>query len=77
MAKVAVFRFKRYDINSDAYVMSRRYATAEAIDLICGEAIDRTLTYVEEELLGDEVDGMTRRGFDPLATLGFQTQVKP
>ena len=78
MPNVLVYRFRKYDVNSDEWQTSRRWATAEAIVKVGGEAVGDPLS-VDESLLGGEVDGMTDRAFNPNSTLstgGFQQTVK-
>ena len=74
MQKVAVYRFRRYDISSDEYVTSRRWAILETINLIRAEALIHTERLVDPNSLNAE--GMTERGFDPDASSGFQTRVR-
>jgi len=59
-----VFRFRTWDIASDEYRNSQRWATEEAIERVQGERISEGVE-VDDRFLGQEVDGMTARGFDP------------
>ena len=74
MPTVTIYRFKKYDISSDEYQKSRRWATLEAIARIGGEPLEDT-ALVDAAVLGREIDGMTDRGFDPRSRSGFQRQV--
>lgn len=60
--ELAVFPFKKYDIVSDKYVISRRYATAATIERIqavrCGPSITVPSNAVDE-------DGLTKIGYKP------------
>jgi hypothetical protein len=76
MRKVKVYQFTIYDIGSDGEQKSRRWATREAIKLRSGTVIENTATEVDESVLNSDVEGMTRRDFDPHATVGFQRQVR-
>jgi len=38
VSKITVYRFTKYDITTDQYQQSRRWATREAIERICGHA---------------------------------------
>jgi hypothetical protein len=59
-----VFRFRTWDITNDCYRNSQRWATKDAIQRVVGEAISEGVE-IDDTFLGDEVDGMTARGFDP------------
>jgi hypothetical protein len=65
MAKVTIYRFRLYDIATDEYVPSRRWATMEAIRRIGGEAFDDTATEIDDSLLSHDLPGMTDRDFKP------------
>jgi hypothetical protein len=67
MNKVTVHRFKIYDISNDEWKVSRRWATQEGIDRVCGERIDGTATEIDSELVDSEVPGMTAKNYDPNA----------
>jgi hypothetical protein len=76
VAKVTVYRFTKYDISVDNNTKSRRWATREAIERVGGEVLEDTATEVDPVFLGDEIDGMTERNFDPHRRTGFPTQVE-
>jgi hypothetical protein len=59
-----VFRFKTWDITNDCFQNSMRWATKEAIERVSGEPVGDGVE-IDDNWLGGEVDGMTRRGFDP------------
>lgn len=65
--KIAVYRFKRYNIQNDAYQNSRRWGTLEGIKAVCGVVLKETETEVDAALIGGEVEGLTARDFDPHA----------
>lgn len=75
MDKVKVYRFERYDINTDEYQRSRRWATLEAIEKVCARPIGEPAD-VDPDALGREVEGMTARNFDPYSTGAFPQTVK-
>ena len=70
MSNVTVHRFKIYDIGNDEWKISRRWATQEGIDKVCGERIDGTAIEIDSKLVGSEVEGMTARNYDPNAFSG-------
>jgi hypothetical protein len=61
-ARTKVFRFKLFDVMTDEFVMSSRYATEQAITQIGGTAIQGT----EIEIDGADLDenGMTVKKFE-------------
>ena len=65
MPKVIIYRFRLYDIATDEYVPSRRWATMETIRRIGGEAFDDTATEIDDSLLSHDLPGMTDRDFKP------------
>lgn len=75
---VMVYGFKGYDIASDSDVVSRRWATLEAIQRIGGEAVGEGQEVPAEDV-GSEVDGMTVVDYNPpaLRMRGFPHYVKP
>ncbi|MCP3713558.1 hypothetical protein M3I54_43175 [Paraburkholderia sp. CNPSo 3274] len=77
MPNVQIYRFQKYDISTDEWQTSRRWATAEAITRVGGRLLGEPLN-VDESVLGGEVDGMTDRAFNPNSTIGgvFQQTVK-
>ncbi len=64
MGMATVYRFRTWDITTDRYQESKRWAAGEPIQRVMGERISDGVE-VDDALLGDEVDGMTARGFDP------------
>jgi hypothetical protein len=59
-----VFRFQSWNINSDQYQPSRRWATRERIEALHGEIISEGVE-TPDEFIGREIKGMTDRNFDP------------
>lgn len=59
-----VYRFRTWDIANDCYRNSQRWATRDAIARVMGEVIGDGVE-VDDGFLGQEVDGMTARNFDP------------
>jgi hypothetical protein len=49
--KGTIYRSRRYDISSDENIVSRRWATREAIGLIGGEVLEDTATEVDRAVL--------------------------
>jgi hypothetical protein len=75
MAKVTIFQFEMYNILSDAFQRSRRWATRDAIKRIGGVVIEQSGAHVDEAQVGGDIEGMTAPGFYPSATVGFQKRV--
>lgn len=73
-----VYRFQTWDITTDRFQVSQRWATKESIERVGGEIISDGVE-LDDRFLGAEVDGMTARSFDarnpPQA--GFQRTVAP
>ena len=72
-----VYRFHTWDIANDCFQQSRRWATEEAIKRVRGEILSEGVE-VDDRFIGQEVDGMTARGFDARnpPTGGFQSRVR-
>jgi hypothetical protein len=77
VSKVTIYQFTLYDITTDGYRKSRRWATREAIERLQGEVLERTEVSVDERALASDIAGMTTRDFNPHANAGFQHQVLP
>jgi hypothetical protein len=77
MSKVTIHRFRLYDIKTDSFCTSLRWATKEAVDSVRGEIIDGTATEVDASVVGREIPGMTEREYRPNARTGFQREVLP
>jgi hypothetical protein len=76
LSTVTVYRFRKYNISSDGYELSRRWATPEAIKRACGEVLEDTAIEVDEAAVATtDIEGMTARGFDPRPRTDFQRQV--
>jgi hypothetical protein len=64
---VTVFRFESWDVKTDQFIRSSRWATRQRIESlparIVGDGVE-----VPDEVLGREIDGMTDRNFDPHRT---------
>lgn len=76
---VKVYRFRKYDVSSDEMQTSRRMATREVIErVVQGEVIKESELDVDQSMLGEEIPGMTARGFGPhsLQPVGFQRTVR-
>jgi len=76
MSKVTIYRFRKYDIQSDGNQISRRWGTREAIERICGEVMEETETEVDASAVITDIEGLTVRGFDPHPRTASQTQVQ-
>ncbi|MGE4249938.1 MAG: hypothetical protein AB7F09_11130 [Parvibaculaceae bacterium] len=62
-ARTKVSRFKLFDIMTDEFVVSSRYATGQAIAEIGGRAIPGTEIEIDSADLDE--NGMTARKFEP------------
>lgn len=78
MATVTVYRFEMYDVKTDQMRTSMRWGTLNAIERIGGHALIHTAIEVHESHLGEELEGMTKRNFNPNSQIsgGFQREVK-
>jgi hypothetical protein len=74
MTKVTVHRFEIYDIKTDAYQPSRRWATSEMIGLLGGRPLGGEIQ-VDESHVGHDIPGMSERDFNPRAQSRFPTKV--
>lgn len=72
-----VYRFRTWEIATDTFRTSQRWATMEAIERAGGEPITNGVE-IDDNYLGHEVDGMTARGFDPAnpPTNEFRSRVR-
>jgi hypothetical protein len=61
MPNVKVFRFRKYDISIDDYVLSTRLATREQIDRLHAEIVPGTEILIDSQYVKD--DGWTDKGF--------------
>jgi hypothetical protein len=59
-----VYRFEAWNILTDCFHQSMRWATKEAIKDACGRALGDGIE-VDDRFIGREIEGMTERGFDP------------
>jgi hypothetical protein len=78
MTTVTIFQFEVYRIDSDEVVKSRRWGTREAIrNIACGRVLEDTAREVDETVVTSDLQGFTKRDFDPDARpTGFQTRVR-
>jgi len=76
MSIVTVHKWQKYDISTDEMQVSRRMATAAAIERLGGTLIDGTACEIDVSELDPKLDGMTPRNFHPRTLrFGVQTQV--
>ncbi len=74
--KVQVYRWRLYDGASDEMRVSRRLATPEGVERVCGEIVPGDAGIeVDSSDVGVEVEGMTVRDFALRLPVGFQTRV--
>jgi len=65
---VTIYRFKVYCPHDDAYILSQRWGTKEAIDKVRGLAIDGTGVEADDKVVLNpmpDMMGLTAKGFDP------------
>ncbi len=65
MATVRIHRFRLYDINSDTYRVSRRWATRDTIELLGGDIVESPAVEVDASVVGREIEGLTEIDYDP------------
>jgi hypothetical protein len=76
MAKLTIYRFEVYDIQSDQVVTSKRWGTREAIvETAHGRVLEDTAVEVDGSAVASDIHGFTERGFNPHARSGFQAAV--
>ena len=75
MSKAIIYRFRKYDISTDAIQTSRRWGTREGIESVEGKVIEDTATEVNATVVQSDIPGLTERNFQPKRRAGFQTQV--
>ena len=74
---VTVFRVRKYDVRSDEWIVSRRYATATGAAIMGGQVMGATQIEIQVSEL-EHGEEWTPRGFDPAARRSgdFQTQIR-
>ena len=77
MAKVTIYQFEVYDIQSDQVMTSKRWGTRGAIvEIAHGRVLEETATEVEESAVASDIYGFTVPDFDPNRRTGFQASVR-
>ncbi|MBG7619366.1 hypothetical protein I5R65_07810 [Herbaspirillum sp. AP02] len=77
MTKVKVYQFECYDIMSDQFIRSKRWATTAAIARIPGATqILESGIEVDERVIESDIEGMTQIGFNPGTASGFQREIE-
>jgi hypothetical protein len=76
-SRVTVYRWSKYDIGTDTEKTSHRMGTREAVARCRGTVIEDSGVEIDASLLGDEVDAMTSRNFNPNWAAGEQCQARP
>jgi len=66
MAKVRIHRFRLYDINSDSYRISRRWATRDIIESLGGDLIEAPVAEVDASVVNSDIEGMTAPDYVPM-----------
>lgn len=64
MTTVNIHRFRLYDINTDSYRLSRRWATRDVIEKLGGEIV-RAAVEVDASAVSSDIEGMTVVDYDP------------
>ncbi len=75
MEKVTIYKFEMYNIESDEWQESRRWAVSEKINEI-GARKKGNGVVVDTTVIQSNIQGFTERGFDPDAQTGFPKYVK-
>jgi hypothetical protein len=65
MTTVNIHRFSLYDINSDSYRASRRWATRDVIEKLGGEILSGPSVEVDSSVVASDIEGMTVPEYDP------------
>jgi hypothetical protein len=65
MTTVNIHHFRLYDINSDSYRLSRRWATRDVIEKLGGEIVTSPAAEVEASVVNTDIAGMTIPDYDP------------
>lgn len=65
MATVKIHRFRLYDINTDSYRLSRRWATRDVIEKLGGEFVASPAIEVDASVVSTDIEGMTIIDYDP------------
>jgi hypothetical protein len=73
MATVKIHRFRLYDINTDSYRLSRRWATRDVIEKLGGEFVASPSIEVDAAIVSSDIEGMTIPDYD-LFTAGILKQ---
>lgn len=68
MAKVRIHRFRLYDISSDSYRISRRWATRDVIESLGGDLIEAPVVEVDASVVSSDIEGMTAPDYVPMAS---------
>jgi len=68
MSTVRIHRFRLYDINSDAFRVSRRWATRDIIEKLGGDIVPGHVVEVDASTVSSDIEGMTVPDYDPGAT---------
>jgi hypothetical protein len=68
MTTVKIHRFRLYDINSDSYRMSRRWATRDIIERLGGEIVASPAVEVDAAVVASDIEGMTMPDYNPFST---------
>lgn len=69
MTTVRIHRFRLYDINSDSYRVSRRWATRDIIERLGGDIVPGQVAEVDAEVVASEIEGMTTLDYNPREAL--------
>lgn len=75
MANVTVYKVQLYDVTTDNFLISRRMATVEGAEIMGGHILKDTAVEIDSSQL-ESGEQWTSRGFDPQASIGFQTAVR-
>ncbi len=65
MTTVKIHRFRLYDINSETFRISRRWATRDVIEKLGGEIIGSPAVEVDAAVVSSDIEGMTIADYDP------------
>ena len=74
MALVEVYQYEVWNVVTDRYQSSDRWGTPEVIKKIPGSRMIRSRSVeIDDSLLHSDMEGMTPKGYNPIAPGGFQS----
>ena len=69
MSTVRIHRFRLYDISSDSFRQSRRWATRDIVERLGGDIVPGLVAEVDASVVSSDIEGMTKPDYDPGAAV--------